>query len=95
MLLCCVWYFDFAFFNMTVVKNLMKKIPFYDVFSKCVCSLSTSQFFLFRKLYFTYSRGKQFLILTIAWHLVYWKGVSVGAKHMIFRIETLFNLIYF
>ena len=28
-----------------------KKIPFYDVFSKCLCSFSTSQFFL---------RGKPF-----------------------------------
>ena len=34
-----VWYFNFACFNMTVVKNLTKQ------FSKCLCSFSTSQFF--------------------------------------------------
>ena len=45
MLFRCVWYFHFACFNMTVIKNLMKKIPFYDLFSKCLYSFSTSQFF--------------------------------------------------
>ena len=45
MLFRWVWYFDFAYFNMTVVKNLNEKIPFYDVFSKCLCSFGTSQFF--------------------------------------------------
>ena len=31
----------------------------------------------------------------IALQLVYWKDVSVGAECMIFRIETIFNLIHF
>ena len=35
----CVWYFNFACFNMTAVKILMKN------FSRCLCSFSTSQFF--------------------------------------------------
>ena len=91
----CFW-----LFNMAVVKNLMKKIPFYDVFSKCVCSFSTSQFFfvratLFGQPYFKYSRGKQFLTLMIMWQLVYWKDVSVGTEYMIFPNETHFNLIDF
>ena len=30
-------------------SKILWKIPFYDVFSKCVCSFSTSQIFLFRK----------------------------------------------
>ena len=47
MLFCYVW--CFACFNMTVTKNLMKKISFCNLFSKCLCSFSTSQFFLFGK----------------------------------------------
>ena len=42
----------------SVSQKFYEKIPFHDVFSKCVYSLSTSQFFLFGKPYFTYSRGK-------------------------------------
>ena len=31
----------------------------------------------------------------ITWQLVNWKDVSVGTEYMIFRNETLFNLIHF
>ena len=45
MLLRCVWYFDFACFNMTVVKNFRKKYPFMMYFQNAYAVLVLHNFF--------------------------------------------------
>ena len=45
-LLRCVWYFDFVCFNMTVVKNLMKKYPFMMYFQNAYAVLVLQDFFV-------------------------------------------------
>ena len=49
MLYRCGWYFDFAYFNMTVAKNLMKKYPFMIYFQNACAVLIPSQVFWFGK----------------------------------------------
>ena len=54
MLFRCVWYFNFPCFNMTVIKNLMKKCPFMMYFQNAYAVLVLHNFFvretLFRKM---------------------------------------------
>ena len=54
MLFRCVWYFNFPCFNMTVIKNLMKKYPFMMYFQNAYAVLVLHNFFvretLFRKM---------------------------------------------
>ena len=45
MLFCCVWHIDFVCFNMTVVKNLMKKYPFMMYFQNAYAVLVLHNFF--------------------------------------------------
>ena len=45
MLYRCGWYFDFAYFNMTVAKNLMKKYPFMIYFQNACAVLVLHNFF--------------------------------------------------
>ena len=45
MLYRCGWYFDFAYFNMTVAKNLMKKYPFMIYFHNACVVLVLHNFF--------------------------------------------------
>ena len=45
-LLRCVWCFDFACFNMTVVKNPMKKYPFMMYFQNAYAILVLHNFFV-------------------------------------------------
>ena len=45
MLFRCVWYFDFACFNMAVVKNLMKKYQFMVYFQNVYAVLVLQSFF--------------------------------------------------
>ena len=49
-LLRCVWYFDFACFRMTVVKNLMKKYPFMTYFQNVYAVLVLYNFFVLETL---------------------------------------------
>ena len=51
MQLHCVWYFDFACFNMTVVKNLMKIYPFM-YFQNAYAVLVLHNFFFVRETLF-------------------------------------------
>ena len=46
MLFRCVWYLNFACFNMTVVKNLMKKHPFIMYFQNACAILVLHNFFV-------------------------------------------------
>ena len=41
----CVWFFDFGFLNMTVVKNCMKKYPFMMYFQNAYTVLVLHNFF--------------------------------------------------
>ena len=45
MLFRCGWYFDFAYFNMTAAKNLMKKYPFMIYFQNTCAVLVLHNFF--------------------------------------------------
>ena len=60
MLFRCVWYFHFACFNMTVVKNLMKKYPFMMYFQNAYAVSVLYNFFvwetLFRKMMALYRK---------------------------------------
>ena len=54
MLFRCVWYLNFAYFNMAVVKNLMKKYPFMTYFQNAYAVSVLDNFFVretfFRKM---------------------------------------------
>ena len=46
MLFRCVWHFNFACFNMTVIKNLMKKYSFMMYFQNAYAVLVLHNFFV-------------------------------------------------
>ena len=86
-------YFDFAFFNMTVVKNLMKKYPFMKNFQNAYSGLVLHNFFCSETLFHIFRKQ----IISDSHDCV---GISILErcqcwKYIIFRIETIFNLIHF